>query len=123
MRYAILVLLNLPIILLALINIVTQYKMKRMSMNRFRQQIILWLVILTVLICSFPMYNHLSGKPTLDSSGLSLFDIIEITTIIYMIYILNNQRRKIEQNERTLRELHQEVSIRLSMDEHNTPSK
>ena len=51
MRYVILVLLNLPIILVALVNIVTQYKLKKVSPNRFRHQIILWLLIMIILIC------------------------------------------------------------------------
>lgn len=114
MRYVILVLLNAPIILLALVNIITQYKMKRISSNRFRHQIILWLVIMMVLVASFPTYNHINGRSILDASELSAFDIAQTTAIIYLIYIINNFRRKIEQSERTIRDLHQEVSIILS---------
>lgn len=123
MRYIILVLLNVPIILLALVNILTQYKLRRISANRFRYQIFLWLIILVVLVSSFPAYNHLSGKALLDSSELSSFDIIQTTAIIYMIYIINNHRRKIEQNERLIRELHQEVSIILAADQNQQRSK
>lgn len=114
MRYIILVLLNIPIILLALVNIVTQYKLGRISSRRFRHQIVLWLIIMVVLIGSFPTYNQLSGKTLLDSTGLSLFDIVQTTAIVYLVYIINNFRRKIEQNERTIRDLHQELSIRLA---------
>jgi hypothetical protein len=114
MRYLILVILSLPIILLALANIVTQYKMKKVDKNRFRFQIILWLVILIVLVSSFPIYNYSIGKPIFDSSELSLFDIVQTTAIIYLFYIANDHRRKIEQNEKIIRELHQEISIRLS---------
>lgn len=114
MRYVVLVLLNLPIILLALVNILTQYKMHRVSKARFRHQIILWTIILVILICSFPLYNHLAGKPILDSRELSLFDIVQTTALIFMFYIANRQRQQIEQTERTVRDLHQEISIRLS---------
>ena len=114
MRYIILVLLNLPIILLALVNIVIQHKTKKVGANRFRHQILLWLVILIVLVGSFPAYNYATGKHIFDSSELSLFDIAQTTVIIYMVYTLNNQRRRIEQNERTVRDLHQELSIRLA---------
>jgi hypothetical protein len=114
MRYIILVLLNLPVILLALMNIVTQYKLGRISSARFRHQIILWVVILIVLIGSFPVYNLLSGSPVLDAKKLSAFDIVEVTAIIYLIYIVNDHRRKIEQSERLIRDLHQELSIKLS---------
>jgi uncharacterized membrane protein len=114
MRYIILVLANLPIILLALVNIVTQYKMKRISSARFRHQVLLWLLILAVLVGSFPMYNYLNGNAPLDSHELSAFDIVETTAIVYLMYIVNNHRRKLEQTEKTMRELHQEISITLS---------
>jgi len=114
MRYLLLVLLNTPIVLLALVNIITQYKIRRISVNRFRQQLVLWLAILIVLLGSFPMYNHLTHRSLFDSSELSSFDITQTTVLIYLIYIVNNQRRKIEQNERFLRDLHQELAIKLS---------
>lgn len=114
MRYLLLLLLNLPVILLALMSIVTQYKMNRMSRERFRSQMILWSVALVVIICSFPIYNLIVGKPLLDSAELSLFDIFEITIIVVLVYSLNNQRQRVERNEKTLRDLHQELSIKLS---------
>ena len=114
MRYLVLVLLNVPIILAALINIITQYKLRKVSVTRFRHQLIIWMVIMVVLIGSFPLYNISIGHPPLDSSELSLFDILQTTTIILLFYIANNQRQRIDQNERRLRDLHQELSIRLS---------
>lgn len=114
MRYLVLILLNTPIIILALLNIVTQYKMHRISRRRFYQQLLLWIVILTALIGSFPVYNFVVGRAVLDSIDLSAFDIVEITAIITLLYIVNDQRRKIEHTERRLRDLHQEISIRLS---------
>ena len=114
MRYVILVLLNAPIILLALFNIITQYKLKKVSSQRFRHQLFLWSLILIVLVLSFPLYNYITGNPILDSSELSLFDIIQTTAIIFLIYILKSQRQKNENIEKTLKELHQELSIKLS---------
>lgn len=114
MRYLILVLLNLPIILVALVNIVTQYKLKKVSAGRFRHQLILWIVIMVVLIGSFPLYNMANGKAAFDSEELSLFDIVQTTAIIFLFYIVNNQRQRNDQIERRLRELHQELSIKLS---------
>ena len=114
MRYLILVLLNLPVILLALVNIVTQYKLKKVPKDRFRQQLILWMTLLIVLVGSFPVYNYFTGRHPLDSTDLSVFDIVETTAIVGLIYITNNLRRKVEQNERLTRDLHQELSIILS---------
>ena len=100
--------------MLALVNIVTDYKLKKISINRFRNQIFLWILILIVVIGSFPVYNILVGRPPLDSSELSLFDIVQTTIIIFLLYAINSQRQRIEQNEQRLKKLHQEISIRLS---------
>lgn len=116
MRYLLLIIINLPIICLAFINTLTQYKMGGISKRRFRRQIIFWMVVFIFIIGSFPIYNYLTGAPPLDSSSLSLFDIIEITAIVYLVYVVNNQRRKIEYNEKLFRDLHQELSIKLSSD-------
>lgn len=116
MRYIILVLLNLPIILLALLNIVTKYKMKRVSRRHFVKQLILWIAVLVVIIGSFPIYNLIIGRPVLDSINLSIFDIAQTTVIVFLFYVINDQRQKVEQTERRLRDLHQELSIRLSVD-------
>ena len=114
MRYLLLLILNLPIILLALVNIVTQYKLRKVSRNRFRHQLLIWTVLLVLLIVSFPAYNLAVGRPLFDSTELSIFDILQTTAIIFLVYISNAQRHQIEQNERRLRDLHEELSITLS---------
>jgi len=114
MRFIILVILNTPVILLALFDIVTQYKMRKVSKTRFRHQLILWIGTLVVLIGSFPLYNLITGKPLLNSAELSVFDIVQTTVIIILVYVINRQRQKIEHTDRITRELHQEVSIKLS---------
>lgn len=114
MRYIILVLLNAPIILLALVNFITKYKMKKITKERMKVQLFIWIAILVVLIGSFPVYNLISGRSPLDSQELSLFDIIQTTALILLFYIINSQRQKIEWNDRRLRDLHQELSIVLS---------
>ena len=119
MRYIILVLLNLPIILLALLNIVTQFKLRKASKQRLQHQVLLWLIVLLVLVCSFPVYNILTGKALLDSSELSLFDIVQTTVIIFLFYVVNRQRQGIEQNEKAFRDLHQELSIKLAKEKND----
>ena len=114
MRYLILLLLNLPLVLLALVNIITQYKISKSSKRKFKRQIITWLIILIIILASFPLYNYLIGRSLLNSNELSFFDIAEITTIIYLFYSLNNQRRKVEQADRTINNLHREISIIIS---------
>lgn len=114
MRYIILVLLNTPIILLAFLNLLTRYKLKSISTRRFRVQFAVWFVILLVLLGSYPVYNCLNARSFFDSQELSLFDIMQTTAIIFLLYLFNNIRQRAEMTERRLRELHQELSIKLS---------
>lgn len=114
MRYFILILLILPIILLALTNLLTKYKLHRITKERFRTQVTIWSIILVVLVASFPVYNILLGNPPFASAELSLFDIVQTTVLVVFFYIINNQRQKIDLAERRLRDLHQEISIILS---------
>ena len=116
MRYIILIILNLPIIFLALVNIITDYKLKKVSINRFRNQIVLWVFILVVVIGSFPVYNIATGRPPLDSRELSLFDIVQTTVIIFLLYVVNSQRQRIDQGEMMMKKLHRELSIKYSSD-------
>jgi quinol-cytochrome oxidoreductase complex cytochrome b subunit len=113
-RYLVLVILNLPVLLLAFINLLAQYKLKKISRRKFVIQFLAWLIIAIVIIAAFPIYNWLSDKPAFEAYNLSSFDIIQTTVVIYMLYILNRQRQKIDRNEKTIRELHQRLSIRLS---------
>lgn len=114
MRYLVLVALNLPIIFLAYIKIIVQYKLHKISLERFRVQMLLWLIVCVGLIASFPVYNYLSGAPLLDSASLSGLDILQTTIIVYLIYVINDHRRKIELSEKTMRNLHQELSIKFA---------
>lgn len=114
MRYLILVIINLPIVFLAFLNIITQYKMKRIDKERFIRQTLLWLIISLVLILAFPIYNLANGRAIFSSVELSFFDIAEITSIVFLFYTVNNQIRKLNNTERRLRDLHQEMSIILS---------
>jgi hypothetical protein len=116
MRFLILLALNIPIISIALLNIVTRYKLRKISKRRLTIQMFLWAILLTVLVCSFPLYNLLSGRPLLDAQELTAFDIIQTTAIIFLFYVINTMRQRIEWSERTIRDLHQEVSIKLSQD-------
>lgn len=117
MRYLILVIINLPIVFLAFLNIITQYKMKRIDKERFIRQTLLWLIISLVLISAFPIYNLANGRAIFSSVELSFFDIAEITSIVFLFYTVNNQIRKLNNTERRLRDLHQEMSIILSESE------
>lgn len=114
MRYFILILLNLPVIILAVANIVTQYKLNKISARKFRWTLVIWLVVFAIITASFPVYNLLSGRELFAASALSFFDIAEIVTIAWLFYIANRQRQKLRENEKMLRDLHKVLAIKLA---------
>lgn len=114
MRYLILILCNAPIIFFAVLNLVTDYKVNKYPRAKFIRQLILWLAILIVIIGAFPVYNLSANKPLLDSSELSLFDIVQTTAIVFLLYVVNGQRQQIDDDKKRLNDLHRELSIRLS---------
>lgn len=113
-RYLILLILNLPFIALAILGAITKFKLKHTAKKQFIMQIILWLTILIGLIAAEPIYDWLFQHQMTQTEPLSLFDVIQITAIIFMYYLSNRSRMKIERLEERLQDLHQELSIKLS---------
>lgn len=113
MRYLILLVLTAPIVILAFINLLVNYKMRKIPRRHFYRQLVIWFIISTVLICSYPAYNLMNNRPLLDASSLNAFDIVQTAAIIYLFYVVNDHRRKIERAEKAFRDLHQELSIKL----------
>ena len=114
MRYLLLLLLNIPLVLLAILNIVTKYKMRRISRRKFTRSVLFWLSLLLLLIVALPIYNYSQHDTLFNSNSLSLLDIAQTTAIVYLIYIVNTLRQKVERIDKHTRDLHQELSIMLS---------
>lgn len=113
-RYTLLLLLNLPLILMAIVATVTRYKLGHATGRRTAVQLAIWLVILGGLILAQPLYEWLRANGYTDTDSLSLFDVIQITAIVIILYIVTRMRAKIDALEQRLASLHREISIRLS---------
>lgn len=113
-RYLILVLLTLPLVLAAILGAIVEYKTGKLSRRSLVKQLIIWSVIFTGLACAEPIYNFLFSNGLTQTEPLSLFDIIQITGIIYVLFMANRTRIKLDNLERRVQDLHQELSIRLS---------
>jgi len=113
-RYFLLLLFTLPFIIAAIANLITQYKLSKITRGRFVSWIIIWTSVLIGLIFTESLYNWLFVNNLTVSESLSLFDVVQITAIVMLFYIANRLRQKAEVNERRLRDLHQEISIKLS---------
>lgn len=99
---------------MAMVSAITRYKLKHSSKRRMVIQLIIWLVVLIGLMLAQPFYEWLLHNSFTQTDPLSLFDVVQITAIVMMLYILNRLRAKTEAMERRLNDLHQELSIMLS---------
>jgi hypothetical protein len=115
-RYLILLLLNTPFIIAALVNALVTYKLSKMSRPRFIFQVILWLAVFAGLALAKPIYEFLFSNNLTHTEPLSLFDVMQITGIVGIFFIANRTRAKVEALERRVQDLHQELSIRLAND-------
>jgi hypothetical protein len=113
-RYLLLFLFTLPFIIAGVINIITQFKLNRIRKARLVAGLLIWTVAFLGLLFAEPIYNWLYLSGLTQSDSLSLFDVMQITAIALLFYIVNQQRLKLEVTERRLKEIHKEISIRLS---------
>ncbi len=113
-RYLLLLILNLPFIAAAILNATVNYKLNKSTKRSFIIRLIFWLSLLVGLIMAEPLYNFLFNNKLTDTEPLSLFDVIQITAIVILLYFVNRSRAKIDELEKRVQDLHQEVSIRLA---------
>lgn len=113
-RYLLLFLINLPFIFLALLSSLTQYKLKKASLKKTVLKFIIWFFVLIGLALAEPIYIWLYKNQLTETEPLSLFDVVQITSIVMLYYLYNSSRTKIDNIEKKLNDLHQELSIMLS---------
>jgi hypothetical protein len=116
-RYIILLILNGPFIVAGFVNALVSFKLRRMSRRRFALHAGFWLFILIGLATAQPIYQYLFSNKLTDTDSLSLFDVIQITGIVVICFLAVRTRTKVENLEKRVQDLHQELSIRLSADE------
>ena len=111
-----LVLLNAPLIIAGMVNAVVSYKLKHSSRRRLIFRLSIWIIILLGLIFMRPIYDFLFSHQLTQTEPLSLFDVMQITGIIFTFFIANQAYARADLLERRVQDLHQELSIRLSKD-------
>lgn len=113
-RYLLLILLNAPFIIAGILSTITVYKLKKSTGVRFAIQLTIWLIFLAGLLAAEPLYTWLYANGLTDTNSLSLFDVIQITAIVALFYVVSRMSSKLETLETRVQDLHQELSIRLS---------
>lgn len=116
-RYTILLLLTLPFILAGVANGLVDYKMRKSSRKRFIFQITVWLFFLTGLVVAESLYEWLFRNSLTQTDALSLFDVIQITAIIILLYVTSQLHTRLTYLEERLTNMHRSISIKLSAKE------
>lgn len=113
-RYLILVIINAPLVLAALLSALVDYKMGKYSFRKYLWQTFIWVTVFVGLASIKTIYAFLFSNHLTQTEPLSLFDVMQITGIIVVLFMANRSRIKVETLERHVQNLHQELSIRLS---------
>ena len=107
----------MPLVVVALTSALVDFKLGKLSKKKFIVQVLGWTFIFAGLASAQHIYDYLFTSKLTQSEPLSLFDVIQITGIITVLFMANRSRIKVESLERRVQDLHQELSIRLSEDE------
>jgi len=110
-KYNILIVLCLPILILFLIRIYDNYKRKKLSKRGVIILSLFWLVLLIGILFNRQLFNLLENNKLIDSTPLSLYDTVQITAIIFLIYAVFRQSFKIEELREKIAKLNQELAL------------
>jgi hypothetical protein len=122
-RYMILVILNFPLIMAGFLSALVGYKMGLVGKRRFILRAILWLGILFGLVFAEPIYRFLFSNNLTATEPLSLFDVVQITGIVFTLFIASQAYARVDLLERRMQELHRELSIKFSEKDHKTKNR
>ena len=122
-RYVLLIILNTPLIIIGILNTTVSYKIKKIGKRRIIFILVLWIGIFAGLLFAEPIYNYLFTNNLTQTEPLSLFDVIQITAIISILFIANQANLRASILEKQVRDLHQELSIRLSIEDSKSKKK
>lgn len=111
-KYAILVLINLPLIIVGIIDAITDYKASRnISKRRCIMQVLFWIFTGLALILVEPLYNTLIKANLTDSPALSLFDVALLTVVVLVIFGLMKMNEKVNVLNKKLSRIHERMAM------------
>lgn len=105
-------------VITALINTIVSFKLGHISNKRLIVKTVFWIFVFIGLFFTENIYNYLYSEGLTQTEPLSLFDVIQITGVIYVFYLVNRLYVKVDVLERRNQDLHQELSIILSEQKH-----
>lgn len=116
-KYTLLILLNLPLVILAVLDATLRYKLGKTTRQRTLLLYGFWTIIILGLFLAEHAYRALLDSGLTDSESLSVFDVIQITAIVLLLYMFLKLYSKLSDIEQRTQKLHRTLSINLSRSE------
>ncbi len=110
-KYAILVIVNLPLLLIAIIGAITNYKTNRTSRSRMIVEIVFWLAVGAFLVLLEPLYNALIRHHLTNSAPMNIFDVGLLTLLILTLLIVKHINEKLSHLNRKISRMHESIVI------------
>ena len=110
-KNTLLVILNLPFVLFGYTKAVVLYGTSKISWASLILRLIFWSLIMAGLILAQPIYSHLSDVGLTNSTPLTLFDVIEVTGIIFCLTLIMRLYTRTYDQEQRLALLHCNLSL------------
>jgi len=95
-KYALLILVNLPLILIGIISAITSYKTSRISKKKCIAQVAMWLTVGVLLCFVEPIYNALITHNLTNSQPMSIFDMVLLTLILFCLLLIKQTNEKLD---------------------------
>jgi hypothetical protein len=113
-KYALLIILNTPVVIYGVAKAFGSYKKGRIKKVGLGLRLAFWGLILAGLVFAEELYNFLVVRGLTDSSPLSIADVVVVTGLSFCLFLILRLYSKLDTSERRFTELHERLSIELS---------
>ena len=110
-KYVLLVLINAPLIMFAILMAVTSYKTGRSTRRRCTVLVVFWLMVGIGMLFVEPLYDLLVRENLTASPPLSVFDILLLSGLIFQMLIMVQLYDKLNNLSRKVSRMHEGIAI------------
>ena len=111
-KYLLLVLLNAPFVVYAIVKSIIYYRESIYSRSQLFLRLVFWSGCLAVLLLAKPSYDFLRGNRLTDSTPLSLADVLLTTICFLSLTMIIRLYTRLEKAERKLTDLNEALALR-----------
>ena len=110
-KYALLVLINLPLLTIGIVSAVTGFKTSRVSKKRCVIEVLFWLLVGVLLLLVEPLYNTLIKHNLTNSAPMSIFDMVLLTLILFCLLLIKQANERTAALAKKLSRMHENLVI------------